>query len=442
MKLKALGALGAILLLALGVSGCVKSKAADKTKIVFWNEMTGPGQVQLTKFANEFNASQSKYKVVPEFEGSYNEVVQKINHTHGSNASPALFQSFDISTTQLANSKMTTPVQKFIDRDHYDMSKIMPVAKKFYSKNGVQVSMPFNTSQPVLYYNQSMLKRLGIKNPPKSPSYSDITKLATEITQKSKGKIKGMTVEEYAWLLEEFMANQKERLANNQNGREKTPTKIKLDTPAAKHAMEWVRENIKKKNFINFGSGSSAEANEIAAFLSGKLGVFIQSSAYIGQLTTGMKDKLGITEYPHADGTKSNGVAIGGASMWISNDKPKNVQEGAWQFIKFLMKPENQAKWQQQTGYLALNKDSQKTKILKDLYKKVPAAKVPGEQLAHTKPNSANSGILLEGLIQERVLTQTAMQQIYNGSNIDKSLKTAQDGMNEYIKNNNRANGY
>ncbi|WP_283680205.1 ABC transporter substrate-binding protein [Lentilactobacillus sp. Marseille-Q4993] len=439
---KIFGMLALLLMFSVGLAGCVKTKAASKTKIVFWNEMTGPAEVQLDKFAKQFNASQSKYEVVPEYEGSYNGVVQKIIQTHGSGASPALFQSFDISTTQLGNLKLATPVQKFIDRDNYDMSKIMPVAKKFYSKNGQQLSMPFNTSQPVLYYNASLLKRLGIKNPPKDPSYSDITRVATQIIQKSHGKIKGLSVEEYAWLLEEFMANQKEEFANHDNGRSSTPTAVKIDTPAARTAMQWVRDNIKKGNFMNYGSGSNAAANEMAAFLSGKLGIFLQSSADIGQITAGTKDKLGVTFYPHADGHKANGVAIGGASLWISNDKPKNVQNGAWEFTKFLMKPENQAKWQEQTGYMALNKESQKTDTLKNLYKKVPAAKVPSEQLARTVPNDANSGILLEGLVQERVLTQTAMQQIYGGSNISDSLKTAEDGMNTFIKNNNKANGY
>ena len=68
------------------------AKADSRIKIVFWHEMTGPGQIQLNKFVKEFNDSQSKYVVVPQFEGNYNEAVQKILNTHGTDASPALFQ--------------------------------------------------------------------------------------------------------------------------------------------------------------------------------------------------------------------------------------------------------------------------------------------------------------------------------------------------------------
>lgn len=103
--------------------------------------------------------------------------------------------------------------------------------------------------------------------------------------------------------------------------------------------MSWIRTNIKSGDFVNYGSGSSAENNEIAAFLANKLGIFVQSSAYIGQLTTGTKNKLGISYFPHPDGVKANGVGIGGAALWISNDKPKKTQRGAWEFIKFAENP-------------------------------------------------------------------------------------------------------
>lgn len=432
----------ALLLLILPLAACTNSQASSRTKVVFWHEMTGPGQEQLKKFADEFNASQSKYRVEPQFEGNYNEAVQKILHTHGTSASPAVFQSMDVSTSQLYHAKVATPMQKFIDADHFDVNEISPVARAFYSQGGNQISMPFNTSQPVLYYNASLLKRLGIKAPPADPSYSDITKVAKAISAKSHGKVKGLTVEEYGWLFEQFMANSGEHLANNEDGRKGIPTKVHLNTSGSHAAMEWVRENIKSGDFIDYGAGSQAESNEIAAFLAGKLGIFIQSSAYISQLLAGTKDQLGITYYPHQDGKPANGVSIGGASLWISNDKPKDVQQGAWEFVKFVMSAKAQAQWQAATGYLALNKASQQEPILQKLYKKYPAAQVPSQQLASIKANTANSGVFMEGVIQERTLTQTAMAQIYNGADIEKSLATAEQSLNQSVANTNRANNY
>ncbi|MTV82586.1 extracellular solute-binding protein [Secundilactobacillus folii] len=432
----------ALLLIVLPLGACARTQAASRTQIVFWHEMTGPGQDQLKQFAKEFNASQDKYQVVPQYEGSYNEAVQKILHTHGTSASPAVFQSMDVSTSQLYHAHVATPMQKFIDKDNFDVNQISPVARAFYSQGGKQISMPFNTSQPVLYYNASVLKRLGIKAPPVDPSYSDITRVAKAISTKSHGKIKGLTVEEYGWLFEQFMANSDEHLANHEDGRTGIPTKVHLNTPGTQEAMKWVKSNIKSGDFIDYGAGGQAESNEIAAFLAGKLGIFIQSSAYISQLLAGTKDQLGITYYPHRNGKPANGVAIGGASLWIGNDKPKDVQQGAWKFVQFVMSAKAQAQWQAATGYLALNKDSQAQPILQKLYQKYPAAQVPSQQLARIKANTANSGVFMEGVIQERNLTQTAMAQIYNGTPIDKALAIAEKGLNDAVANTNRANHY
>lgn len=419
-----------------------QAQAGNRTKIVFWHEMTGPAQQKLMSLVQGFNRSQTKYQVVPEFEGNYNEAVQKIINTHGTDASPAVFQSMDISTSQIHHTGYTTPVQKFIDQDHYDVNKIAAGARAFYSNQGKQLSMPFNTSQPVLYYNATLLKKYKITPPPVDPSYSDVTRVATQLMERSHKKVQGMTVEIYGWLFEQFLANAGESLANQQDGHTGTPTAVNFTGPAAVKTMQWIQTNLKKGCFVNYGAGTNAENNETASFLSERLGMFLQSSADIGQLTLGNKDQLGITYYPHPDGQKRNGVAIGGASLWISNDKSQAVQRGGWDFIKYLMTPKSQAEWQVATGYLALNTDSQKQPALQALYQKLPATRVPGEQLRSVKPNNTNSGIFLQGLIQERNLTQTAMEQIYAGGNIEKALMTAQKSMNSYIQNNNRANGY
>ncbi len=417
------------------------SAKPGRTKIVFWHEMGGPAEVALDQMVDKFNKSQTKYQVIPQYQGAYDEAVQKIVQSHGSGASPAVFQSFDISTAQMMHSKYTTPVQKFIDAENYDVGDISPVARSFYSNKGKQLAMPFNTSQPVLYYNATLLKKYHIKAPSKSPSYSEITRVAEQLYKRSNHKVKGMTMEIYGWLMEEALANAKTSLVNHGDGHAGNPTQINLNNPTTVNYLKWIRTNIKSGDFVNFGSGASAPTNEIAAFLSGKLGIFVQSSAYIGQLTTGNKDKLGISYFPHPDGKKANGVGIGGAALWISNDKSSNVQKGAFEFIKYAMRPDSQANWQKATGYLALNKKSQNLKVLKDLYAKEPEAKVPSEQLAAARPNNSNSGILMEGMQLTRQLEQTAMETVYEGGDISKALTTANKAMNTNLATTNKANG-
>ncbi|GAB5056571.1 ABC transporter substrate-binding protein [Companilactobacillus alimentarius] len=436
--------LGILFIIFFGRTVSTKSAAVkdNRTEVVFWHEMGGPAEKSLMKIVDGFNKSQTKYRVVPKYQGSYDAAIQKILQTHGTSTSPAVFQAFDISAAQMMHSKFTVPVQHFIDEDNFDISKISPVARSFYSNNNQQQAMPFNTSQPVLYYNASLLEKYGINPPPTSPSYSDITRVAKEIYEKSHHQVKGMTVQIYGWLLEQAMANSGVGLTNNNDGHTGIPIKATINNPASKEFFEWVRENQKSGDFMNYGSGAMAGTNQTTGFLNGKIGMFIQSSASISQLNKKNKNKLGITYFPHPDGRKANGVAIGGAALWISNDKSKDVQRGVFEFIKYTLNPEIQAQWQKDTGYLALNKDSQETKTLKELYKKNPESKVSSKQLQEAIPNNFNSGILMEGMQKTRQIEQFAMESIYNGGDITRALKDADQKIDDNLTTTNRANGY
>ncbi|MCT3305850.1 ABC transporter substrate-binding protein [Lactiplantibacillus pentosus] len=433
-----------VLIFALGAFAYNRSQVQANTgriKVVFWHEMKGPGQKAIDAYVKAFNQQQSKYEVVAEFEGGYNGVIQKILNTHGTAASPALFQSMDISTSQMYHSGFTTPMQKFIDRDGYDASQIIPGAKAIVMRKDQLLAMPFNASQTALYYNKAVLRKYGITPPPVDPTYDDITRVAKAIHDKSHGEVKGMTMEAYSWLFEQLVANAGVPVANHDNGHTGNATKVDFTSPAAINAMKWVKENIDYGDFMNFGSGGNAAANEAASFLSGHLGIFMQSSAKTGQLYQVLKNDLGVTYFPRPNGQKANGIAVGGAALWIANDKPSAVQDGAWEFTKYLTSPKVQADWQAKTGYLAVNKDAKDEPTLKKLFKKSPVLEVSGNQMARTKPNNTNSGVFVDGWVPARTAIQNAMQQIFAGQDIRKSLQTAENTYNQVLESNNRANG-
>lgn len=418
----------------------VNASNHGRTKVVFWYEMNGPAASELRHLINRYNHSQNRYYIVGEFEGTYNEAVQKFLNTHGTSASPALFQGADLSTAQLDQSGYTTPMQNFIDSDHYSTKHLSKAALAFYARHGQQLSMPFNVSQPVLYYNRSVFNQYGVKPLPLNPTYSQVKTAAVQLYRNSHHKVKGLSVEPYGWLLEEFYANANVPFGNQHNGKTGLITHVNLQSPIDRQTMSWIQSINRQGAFMNYGTGSNADTNEIAGFLAHKVGMFLQSSSQLTQVDQGSRDQIGISYYPHPDHQRANGVAIGGASLWIGNDKSRAVQNGAWAFIKFLMRPDVQAQWQVKTGYLAVNTASQNTKVLQRYYSRHPEARIPGEQLANTKPNQNNSGIYLLNMNQERVDTQSMMSEIYTGDSITKALKQTQRDLNQSIASTNRAN--
>ncbi len=66
MALRQFGAAAAVT-----VALALATPAHAVTEIQWWHAMTGPNNDVVVKLANDFNASQSDYKVVPTFKGGY-----------------------------------------------------------------------------------------------------------------------------------------------------------------------------------------------------------------------------------------------------------------------------------------------------------------------------------------------------------------------------------
>ena len=69
------------------------SPAWAVTDIMWWHAMSGELGRQLERLAADFNASQSEYRVVPSYKGSYTETVKAAIFAFARAASPPSFRS-------------------------------------------------------------------------------------------------------------------------------------------------------------------------------------------------------------------------------------------------------------------------------------------------------------------------------------------------------------
>ena len=75
---------------------------------------------------------------------------------------PSLIQVYEIGSRFMIDSKAITPVQKYVDADKFDLSQLEENILNYYKFDGKLYSMPFNTSNPILYYNKDMFKAAGL----------------------------------------------------------------------------------------------------------------------------------------------------------------------------------------------------------------------------------------------------------------------------------------
>src|SRR5436190_6071386 len=130
--------------------------------ITWWHAMSGVNGDALNKIVNNFNASQSAIKVETVFQGTYDDLLSKLNTALASNAAPALAQVYDIGQAYMRASGEIVPMQAFIDRDKFDTADFEPAVINYYKYQDKLQSMPWNASSSILLYNKDAFKAAGL----------------------------------------------------------------------------------------------------------------------------------------------------------------------------------------------------------------------------------------------------------------------------------------
>ena len=410
--------------------------------ITWWHAMSGINGEALNKIVNQFNASQSAIKVTTVFQGSYDDLLSKLNTALASNAAPALVQVYDIGQAYMRDSGQVVPMQAFIDRDKFSTADFEPAVINYYKYQDKLQSMPWNASSSIFYYNKDAFTEVGL-DPNKAPvTFSEITDAAKKLTKKDAS---GATVRYgfgpsiYGWFFEQLLATSGALYADNGNGRDDRATKVVYNSPAGKAILDWWKAGIDGGYFYNPGQDN---AGATTAFQAGKTAMYLESSAALrGNINTA-KFQVGTGLFARPDNKPTNGGnIIGGASLYIMKSRPVEEQQAAWEFVKYAMTPAIQAQWQSDTGYYAVVKSAYNEAPAKEWATKYPQFQTPVDQIRNSPQNRMTNGAVLGVFAQARARTQKMIESVLLGqATTQQALDAAAAEMNDAIDKYNKAN--
>jgi len=412
------------------------SPSPDKpVKVVWWHSMGGELGTAVDHLVAEFNASRQDIQVEAIFQGSYDESLSKMKASMGTDAGPAIVQVYEIGSRFMIDTKAITPMQTFIDAEGFDLSQLEENILGYYTFNDQLYSMPFNTSNPILYYNKTMFKDAGLD--PESPptTFEEVTAAAEKLTKKG---TYGASFALYAWFMEQFFANQGAEYVDNGNGRDDVSTTSLLASEAGVKTMTWWKEMIDKGVSLNLGRKT---ADTKQAFIAGQVGMTLDSTAGLRGIVDGVGSKfeVGTAFLPKPANSENGGVIVGGASLYILNNRTEAEQKGAWEFIKFLASPEQQAYWSVNSGYFPITKSAYDQELVKENMKKFPQFQTAVDQLHQTKLNNATKGAVIGVFPEARQIVEQAMEEVVNGAKSpEDALKAAQDEITSKIETYNK----
>ncbi|REE78907.1 carbohydrate ABC transporter substrate-binding protein (CUT1 family) [Paenibacillus taihuensis] len=392
--------------------------AKEPVKVVWWHSMSGELGTAADKLVADFNASHPDIQVEGVFQGTYDESLNKLKASMDSKSGPSLIQVYEIGSRFMIDSGAVTPVQQFIDADNYDVSSLEPNIRSYYTFDGKQYSMPFNTSNPILYYNKDLFTKAGIDKAP--TTYQEVADDAKKLTG---GNVTGGSFAIYGWFMEQLLANQGKDLVNNGNGRDSSATESLVNQDAAVNTLNWWKGMVDNKSILNLGRKTDDTKK---AFLAGQIGMTLDSTASLRGIVDGAAGKfeVGTAFLPKPDASSEGGVVVGGASLWIMNNKSDEEQKAAWEFIKYLAEPAVQAQWHINTGYFPITTKAYDEQIVKDNLAKYPQFQTAVDQLHASKPSTASQGAVMGVFPEARQTVEGAIEEVFTGK---KDTKAALD---------------
>lgn len=422
------------ILLTLALTGT----ATAQTTVEFWHSFGDAKRGDwIQARAAEFNKANPGVKVVPSYKGSYNDSLQATILAARQNKAPALVQIFEVGSQLALDSGAFQPVSaiKAVDFSDY----IKPVIN-YYTIGGKVNSLPFNSSSPVLYFNQDLMKKAGL-NPAAPPTtFGGLLNACKKIEAAKLGATCfGMSLN--GWFIEQWMAQQGATLLNNGNGRTARATATNLESAAAKNIFTFFKTLQANKAYTYTGKLEDWDGSD-AIFTNQKTVFHITSTADIGNIRDAAKTSgfaVGVGMLPIPDGTKRNGVVIGGASLWVSKGISKAQAEGALDFSLYMTNTKNMADWHKLTGYYPVRQSSIALLRQQGWFTQSPLQLVAFDQLTKTVPSPATAGGLNGAAIQTRKIIEEGLQKVLAGQSVDAALKEtkarADAALNEYNAN-------
>jgi sn-glycerol 3-phosphate transport system substrate-binding protein len=374
-------------------------KASSPVTITVWHSMTRANEDTLKALTKQFEASQDKVKVKLVNQTSYTDTRTKYRAALSTGGLPDLVQIEDTGLQFMIDTQSVLPAQSCIDAEKYVTSDFVNRVLSYYTVQQVLYPMPFNVSNPVLYYDKALFKKAGL-DPEKPPATLDEVRADAQKIVDSGAAKYGVALKSDAWYLEQWLAKAGELYVNNSNGREKRATAVEFGGPAGQDIFNWLHDMVHDKLLLGVGSSEST-IDDYLAVANGRAAMTIESTAGLGTIS----QVLGSGQFAHVQlgvgpmpGPKGNGgVLVGGAAMYIVNAKGSTPekQAGAWEFAKFLADAKSQAIWSAGTGYLPIRKSATTMEPLVTRWKQQPYYKIAYDQLLQGTENPATAGPVL-----------------------------------------------
>lgn len=318
--------------------------AMAQTEVQFWHAFTGRLGELVAAQVDAFNASQSDYVVVQSHKGNYSETLNSGIAAFRAGEHPHILMVFEVGTaTMMSAQGATRPVFEVMAESGatFDPSAYIGSVKGYYTTTGGDMlSLPFNSSTPVLWVNRDAFEAAGVDPDTDLSTWQNVGETLTAL--QAGGSECPLVTAWQSWIhLENFSAYHDVPFASQDNGFAGLDTELMLNGEAQVAHLTAMGEWAQDGKFIYTGRRNEGGAN----FRSGECALFTESSAGYAGIKAEAEFDFDVRALPYWEGVGNapQNTIIGGASLWVMEGHEEAEYAGVGAFLAFLSSSEVQA---------------------------------------------------------------------------------------------------
>lgn len=304
-----------------------------ETKITFWHAMTEHNKEALQHISEKFEEENPGVNVDLIYQGGYGELAQKVTTSAAAGELPVASQQYEDSTIQYVNADLMKEMGSVVGEEFADNLPAALVDSNTY--NGKLFTLPINKSAMVLYYNTDL-----IEDPPET--WEELLAIAKELTldQDGDGEMEqyGFGLRPYAEMFSLFFHQAGGEFLNQEKN------ELLIDSEQGVQALDFL---VKLNEYSLYQSEYLS-----GPFGSGKVAMYIGSSAGLPFVDSATGDKHGWDTGPLPDGPDNGESMIQGTNVGVFKvgNSEEQVDAGL-KFVQYLIKDKWTIYWAKKTGY-------------------------------------------------------------------------------------------
>lgn len=369
-------------------------KAPKPVAITMWHQMGNNNGRVFESIVDDFNASQSDVRVKLVDQSAETSSLPKFRAGLTTGDVPDVIQLEETALQTMVDSRATVPVQACVDADRYDLDDFLPKVVGYYRTQGVLRSMPYNPSNPILFFDRNAFAKAGL-DPDRPPQTLDEVRQYSQQLVDRGAATHGIALRIAEFLPEFWSSKNGQVYANHGNGRTARATKADLDNPTQQKVWTWWHDMVADGLALNTGA-EAGSISHLLAIPTHDAAMTIESSSALGPIVNVLQSgeysdvKVGTGPLPGV--RPGGGVQTAEGSLYLVNKGSPAQRGAAWQFVKYLVSPEALTRLHLDTGYLPIRKSVADSAPVQARWESDPNYRVAYDQLLSGPTTLATTG--------------------------------------------------